>query len=103
MRYVELLADQGCALEYLSAVHFYQKARTQNLMQLYHRAHWSDGQANAAINTALAQHTSCRMRIEWLIDRGFETADIAHALFYRAICADLLRPLSLITRVWSHP
>lgn len=100
-RYVELLAEQGCDLEYLSAEHFYCRVKTHNLQHLYHHAYLSDGVIDQTIKLLLTENSPQRFSIQNLIHSGFEYKDIAHALFYGVISTDLLRPLTLLNTVWS--
>ncbi|CAN7543134.1 TnsA endonuclease N-terminal domain-containing protein [Pseudomonas sp. LjRoot263] len=100
-RYIELLAEQGCILEYLPAAKFYGKVRTPNLYYLYHGAYCSQGTAGASIRTLLTQCAPDRRPIRCLTDNGYSFEDVAHALFYRTIHCDIFKPLCLTSLVWS--
>lgn len=101
-RYVEYLAEQDCILEYLAAEQFYGEVRTPNLNHLYHSAYSSRGAASASIQTLLTQSAPNGQPISFLIENGYAPADIAHALFYRSIRCNILRPLSPTSLVWSE-
>ncbi|PTT95763.1 hypothetical protein DBR45_47425 [Pseudomonas sp. HMWF031] len=99
-RYIELLAEQDCILEYLPAAKFYGRIRTPNLNYLYHGAYCSQGTAGASIRTVLTQCAPDRRPMSCLTDNGFQFEDIAHALFYKIIRCDILKPLSLTSLTW---
>ncbi len=104
-RYAELLAAQGCMLEYLAASHFYQKIRSANLAFLYHQSFPSHGEGTAKLCALLAsrqQPTS----IGDLLNLAFLPGNIAHAVFYGALDIDLSNAITCDTIVKNkrqHP
>ncbi|WP_448093680.1 Tn7 transposase TnsA N-terminal domain-containing protein [Pseudomonas lini] len=101
MRFIELFAEQGCLLEYLPAGRFYQKIKMQNLHYLYHGAYENHGEASLTIRAMLKQAPPIRRTISHLLENNIKPAAIAHALFYRHIQCNILKPISPISLVWS--
>lgn len=97
--YSEILASQGCYLEYISMSHFYMKTRINNLQLLYHRAFWSEGRASGSIKNMIGERTAGKTTLLSLIESRFKIEDIAHAIFYQQIFTNLNRPLTINTIV----
>lgn len=96
--YAELLATQGCMLEYLAASQFYQRIRTANLAFLYHQSFSSQGDSTAELCALMASRRQ-PTNIGDLLDLAFQPSNIAYAIFYGALEMDLSGVLTCCTRV----
>ena len=101
-RYAEILDQHGWSLESLSLGHRLTFAMIPNLQFLYHASYHSNGSQSENIRSWLMSNADQRRCLNDLLKAGYACSDIAHALFYRAIVADLERPINQLTAVWAN-
>ncbi|HDS1769538.1 Tn7 transposase TnsA N-terminal domain-containing protein [Pseudomonas putida] len=99
LRITDLLAENDCLLECLPMRCFYNAARAINLDYLYHRSYSSNGLADRAIQDHLSKQGQATP-IYKLLENAFNSIEIAHALFYRAVECNLRKPITVKTLAW---
>ena len=101
--YQEQIALCGHTLECVLESQFRHPIRTQNLRQLYHQ---SFGLETSTLQTLLDHVKSdkrCEIQVQDLLNEHFSPSNIAYAVFYRYILADLKKPFSLKTVLACRP
>lgn len=91
--------EAGLMLEIIALSAICQTQKTQNLRYLYHHALRGSPSGAAAVRKAVLNGKSLRTSVCLLLAAGHSPEDIAYALFYQQISADLDRGFNLETEV----
>lgn len=94
-----LFAECGYALECVLESQFRHPIKTLNLQILYQQSMGASRQSASIVNALINSAPQQKLSVEELIATHVPRHDIAYAVFYRLVLADLYRPFSKHTQL----
>ncbi|MCY1358500.1 hypothetical protein D9M69_450360 [compost metagenome] len=94
-----LFAECGYALECVRESQFRHPIKTLNLQILYQQSMGATRQTASVVNTLINATPQKKLSVQELIADQASRPDIAYAVFYRLVLANLFRPFSLNTQL----
>ncbi|NWL78029.1 hypothetical protein DM872_14330 [Pseudomonas taiwanensis] len=94
-----LFAQCGYPLECIGDSQFWHPVRTPNLHFLYHKSFGSDRKSASHVSSLLYGSPHGKLTVQELLDNHAPPQDIAFAVFYGLVVADLQRPFGIQTQL----